>query len=201
MSVFMRRATVGDLERIMVLERATFEADAWPEDAMRREIESPHGYYLVAVDDEHEAERDTGPDAAPAAGLLGYAGLLAPAGGGQGDIQTIAVAPATRGIGLGRGLMHALITEARRRHVAEIFLEVRADNPIARALYDSLGFEQIGVRPRYYRGGIDAVHMRLTVPPAVTRPADARSGSTPEVGASAALGAVDRVDPSTGGAP
>ena len=42
--------------------------------------------------------------------------------------------------------MHALITEARRRHVAEIFLEVRADNPIARALYESLGFEEIGVR-------------------------------------------------------
>ncbi|WP_245561000.1 GNAT family N-acetyltransferase [Agromyces subbeticus] len=188
MSVFMRRATVADLERIMVLERATFEADAWPEDAMRREIESEHGYYLVAVDDRLEAARDAAADggtegtdgtggteaaADSAAGLLGYAGLLAPAGGGQGDVQTIAVAPSTRGIGLGRALMHALITEARRRHVAEIFLEVRADNPIARALYDSLGFEQIGVRPRYYRGGIDAVHMRLTVPPAVTRPADA----------------------------
>ncbi|MGW9630776.1 ribosomal protein S18-alanine N-acetyltransferase [Agromyces sp. NPDC055520] len=172
MSVFMRRAATADLDRIMALERATFEADAWPEDAMRREIESPHAYYLVAVDD--EADDD--------ARLLGYAGLLAPAGGGQGDIQTIAVAPATRGIGLGRGLMHALITEARRRHVAEIFLEVRADNPIARALYVSLGFEEIGVRRRYYRGGIDAVHMRLTVPPAVTRPA----GSA---------GSPDRADP------
>ncbi|SIN94077.1 ribosomal protein S18-alanine N-acetyltransferase [Agromyces cerinus] len=164
MSVFMRRAKVADLDRIMVLERETFEADAWPEDAMRRELESPHAYYLIAVDDEADDQ---------AAGLLGYAGLLAPKGGGQGDIQTIAVAPAIRGIGLGRGLMHALITEARRRHVAEIFLEVRADNPIARALYDSLGFEEIGIRRRYYRGGIDAVHMRLTVPPAVAGPADA----------------------------
>ncbi|MFB9308892.1 ribosomal-protein-alanine acetyltransferase [Agromyces hippuratus] len=164
MSVFMRRAKVADLDRIMVLERETFEADAWPDDAMRRELESPHAYYLIAVDDEADDE---------AAGLLGYAGLLAPKGGGQADIQTIAVAPAIRGIGLGRGLMHALITEARRRHVAEIFLEVRADNPIARALYDSLGFEEIGIRRRYYRGGIDAVHMRLTVPPAVARPAEA----------------------------
>ena len=163
MSVFMRRAKVADLDRIMVLERETFEADAWPEDAMRRELESPHAFYLIAVDDEADDE---------SARLLGYAGLLAPKGGGQGDIQTIAVAPAIRGIGLGRGLMHALITEARRRHVAEIFLEVRADNPIARALYESLGFEEIGIRRRYYRGGIDAVHMRLTVPPAVARPAE-----------------------------
>ncbi|WP_232333705.1 ribosomal protein S18-alanine N-acetyltransferase [Agromyces laixinhei] len=175
MSVFMRRAKVTDLDRIMELERATFEADAWPEDAMRREIESPHGYYLVAIDDEADES----------ARLLGYAGLLAPSGGGQADVQTIAVAPAIRGIGLGRGLMHALITESRRRHVAEIFLEVRADNPVARALYDSLGFEEIGVRHRYYRGGIDAVHMRLTVPPAVARPA----GVGDAEGASGAEGA------------
>jgi ribosomal protein S18 acetylase RimI-like enzyme len=79
-------------------------------------------------------------------------------------------------MGLGRGLMHALITQARRRGVAELFLEVRADNPIARTLYESLGFEQIGLRRRYYRGGIDAVLMRLEVPAAVTRPAASDRG-------------------------
>ncbi|MDF2573341.1 MAG: hypothetical protein K0S05_253 [Agromyces sp.] len=165
----MRRAKPGDLDAIMRLERETFVDDAWPEDAMRRELESPHGYYLVAVDDDEDD---------PERRLLGYAGLLAPSGSAQGDIQTIAVAPFVRGIGLGRGLMHALITQARRRHLAELFLEVRADNPIARALYESLGFEEIGVRRRYYRGGIDAVLMRLAVPPAVTRPAASGTGTT-----------------------
>ena len=164
----MRRAKPGDLDAIMRLERETFVDDAWPEDAMRRELESPHGYYLVAVDDDEDD---------PERRLLGYAGLLAPSGSAQGDIQTIAVAPFVRGIGLGRGLMHALITQARRRHLAELFLEVRADNPIARALYESLGFEEIGVRRRYYRGGIDAVLMRLAVPPAVTRPAASGTGT------------------------
>ena len=182
----MRRARVTDLDRIMRLERATFTDDAWPEDAMRRELESEHGYYLIAVDDaavHDDARVDEAGAADDAAGspvddgtaldpsLLGYAGLLAPKGGGQGDVQTIAVAPAARGMGLGRGLMHALITESRRRGLAELFLEVRADNPIARSLYRSLGFEEIGLRPRYYRHGIDAVTMRLTVPAAVTRPA------------------------------
>jgi ribosomal-protein-alanine N-acetyltransferase len=191
MSVLMRRARITDLDRIMRLERATFTDDAWPEDAMRRELESEHGYYLIAVDDapvyNHAPVDDAPVDEAgsgdDAAGgpvddgtaldpsLLGYAGLLAPKGGGQGDVQTIAVAPAARGMGLGRGLMHALITESRRRGLAELFLEVRADNPIARSLYRSLGFEEIGLRPRYYRHGIDAVTMRLTVPAAVTRPA------------------------------
>ncbi len=163
----MRRAKVEDLTAIMRLERETFVDDAWPENAMRREIENPHGYYLVAVDDDADD---------PDERLLGYAGLLAPKDSGQGDIQTIAVAPFARGMGLGRGLMHALITQARRRGVAELFLEVRSDNPIARALYESLGFEQIGMRPRYYRGGIDAVLMRLEVPAAMTRPAASDGG-------------------------
>ena len=184
----MRRARLDDLDAIMHLERTTFTDDAWPEDAMRREIESPHGYYLVAVDEPITAS-DAATDA-PGPALLGYAGLLAPSGSEQGDIQTIAVAPESRGLGLGRGLMHALITAARRRHVAELFLEVRADNPIARALYDSLGFEQIGVRPRYYRDGVDAILMRLIVKPAVMRPADGtelrRAGAAGAAGARAA---------------
>ncbi|WP_448005805.1 ribosomal protein S18-alanine N-acetyltransferase [Agromyces bauzanensis] len=170
MSVLMRRAKPADLDAIMRLERETFVNDAWPEEAMRRELESPHGYYLVAVDDD---EQD------PDKRLLGYAGLLAPSGSAQGDIQTIAVAPFARGIGLGRGLMHALITQARRRRLAELFLEVRADNPIARALYDSLGFEEIGVRRGYYQpDGVDAISMRLAVPPAVTRPAASGTGTS-----------------------
>lgn len=172
MSVLLRRAGIDDLAPIMLLERDTFEADAWPEDAMRRELESQHGYYLVAVDGEAGGapdDADASATAPPAgASLYGYAGLLAPAGSGQGDIQTIAVAPERRGSGLGRALMLALIDEARRRAVWQVFLEVRADNPVARALYESLGFVEIGLRPRYYRGGIDAVLMRLEVPPTRT---------------------------------
>jgi ribosomal-protein-alanine N-acetyltransferase len=163
MSVLMRRARTGDLEAIMGLERATFANDAWSEQMMRAEIEGEHGYYLVAVDDEAENPEER---------LMGYAGLYAPAGTGDADVQTIAVAPFTRGIGLGRGLMHALITHARRMHVARVFLEVRADNPIAKALYDSLGFVEIGVRRGYYQpDGVDAIAMRLDVPEAVAQPA------------------------------
>jgi ribosomal protein S18 acetylase RimI-like enzyme len=79
--------------------------------------------------------------------------------------------------------MHALITQARRRHLSELFLEVRADNPIARALYRSLGFEEIGVRRGYYQpDDVDAISMRLTVPPAVTRPAASAPGADSDVG-------------------
>jgi ribosomal-protein-alanine acetyltransferase len=160
----LRRAGVADLDAIMVLERATFVDDAWPADAMRRELDSAQTYYLVAVDD------------AQPGSVHGYAGLLAGAGSGEGDIQTIAVAPEYRGTGLGRVLMRTLIDEARRRGAERLFLEVRADNPVARGLYTSLGFAEIGVRPRYYRHGIDAVVMRLDVPPTVAAPATTDSG-------------------------
>ena len=150
MSWVLRRATADDLDAIMAIENALFPGDAWSAATMASEIAGPHGHYLVAVAED--------------AAIDGYAGLLAPEGSGHGDIQTIAVVERARRRGLGRTLMLALLNEARRRHATEVFLEVRADNPGARALYETLGFTEIAVRPRYYRGGIDAVIMRLAVP-------------------------------------
>ncbi len=155
----LRRATLDDLDAIMGLEAGTFASDAWSRDTMRAELGSRHGYYLVA-------EATAGQEGEPRQGaeFAGYAGLLAPAGSGQGDIQTIAVAPQARRHGLGRALMVALLDEARRRETTEVFLEVRADNPNAEALYVSLGFEQIAVRPKYYQpDGVDAHIMRVTL--------------------------------------
>ncbi|WP_374010983.1 ribosomal protein S18-alanine N-acetyltransferase [Leifsonia sp. LS-T14] len=137
----------------MELERSIFVNDAWSERSMRSEVTGEHGYYLVAFEPETPERID------------GYAGLLAPRGGEEGDIQTIAVAPHARRRGLGRTLMQALIAEARRRGAREVFLEVRADNPGAETLYRDLGFAEIGVRPKYYQpDGVDAIVMRLAVP-------------------------------------
>ena len=149
----LRRATRADVPAIMELERSTFVTDAWSEASMLAEVTGEHGYYLVATEPEHPERIDA------------YAGLLAPRGAGEGDIQTIAVAPSARRLGLGRTLMLSLIAEARRRGAREVFLEVRADNPGAQTLYTALGFTEIGVRPRYYQpDGVDAIVMRLAVP-------------------------------------
>ena len=148
----LRGATLDDLDAIMALERATFGSDAWSAESMRSELASAHTHYLCAAD-------PTAPDV-----LAGYGGLLAPRGGGAADIQTLAVSPDARRSGLGRALVRALLAEAAARGAREVFLEVRADNPNARALYDSLGFEQIAVRARYYQpDGVDAHVMRVTL--------------------------------------
>jgi N6-L-threonylcarbamoyladenine synthase len=156
MAVILRLATPADLDAIMALETATFGTDAWSSRLMRGELRGEHTHYLVAIDEDAPAE------------LAGYAGLLAPRGSGDGDIQTIAVAPSARRRGLGRMLVLALVEVARDRGARQVFLEVRADNPDARALYDSLGFEEIAVRPNYYQpDGVDAQVMRLSLAPLV----------------------------------
>lgn len=150
-----RPAEAADLEAIMELENRVFASDAWSREAMAGELSSPHTTYIVAVDDD--------------AAVIAYAGLLAPSGSTDADIQTIAVAADVRRRGLGRALMLRLMDVARERGAAALFLEVRADNSSARRLYSSLGFEAIGVRPRYYQpGDVDATVMRASLP--VTQP-------------------------------
>ena len=141
----IRDAEPGDLDAIWAIERDVFGAEAWSREMMREELTADHRRYIVLVDQD-EAVR-------------GYAGLLVV--GSESDVQTIAVAPEARGGGHGRRLMRALLDESERRGAHEVFLEVRADNPVARALYVSLGFEEIGVRPHYYQpDDVDAVVMR-----------------------------------------
>jgi [ribosomal protein S18]-alanine N-acetyltransferase len=146
----LRRANEDDLAAVIALEDAIYPDDAWSSENMARELVGEHTYYLVAI----------GEDGA----IDAYAGLLAPLGTGQGDIQTVTVAPRARRQGLARTLMLALINEARRRGAEELFLEVRVDNESAKALYAALGFDTVAVRKRYYKGGIDALSMRLSIP-------------------------------------
>lgn len=142
-----RTATPADLDAIMALEHASFPTDAWSPAMMREELSSPHGFYVVV----EEAGR-----------LVGYAGLRAVRGARDADIQTITISESARGRGRGRALLGTLLDEAARRAVHDVFLEVRADNPVAQALYASEGFAEVGRRPRYYQpDDVDAIVMQL----------------------------------------
>ncbi|TMR18709.1 ribosomal-protein-alanine N-acetyltransferase [Nonomuraea turkmeniaca] len=137
--------TEADLPAVMAIEQATFPLDAWSEGMMRGELaDMPRSrHYVVAlVDDE----------------IVAYAGLAAAAD--QADVQTIAVLEKHRGTGIGSAMLTELLAEAGRRGAREIFLEVRADNPRAQAVYRHFGFEEIGTRHRYYDDGTDAIMMR-----------------------------------------
>lgn len=137
-----------DVEAAHALETALFPADAWTREMFWSELAGVPAtrHYVVA---ESGAE------------IVGYAGLAA--AGGDADVQTMAVAAAHQGRGIGARLLRDLLTEAVRRRCDRVFLEVRADNAPALALYERFGFERVGRRRGYYeRAGADAVVMRLT---------------------------------------
>ncbi|MEC5190191.1 ribosomal-protein-alanine N-acetyltransferase [Arthrobacter sp. MP_M7] len=143
--VTLRDMTAADVPAVHELERALFPVDAWPLHMFVAELaQAGTRRYLVAE----------------AAGrIVGYAGLMCiePIA----DVQTIAVVPEQEGKGIGSALLTELIRESGQRGAEDVLLEVRADNPRAQQLYLRYGFEQIHVRPRYYRDGVDALIMRL----------------------------------------
>ena len=141
----VREMVPADIPAVHELEERLFPVDAWPLQMFVDELSQPETRrYLIA-----EA-----PD-----GIVGYAGLMCiePIA----DVQTIAVVPEYEGRGIGSALLRELISEGRRRGAADLLLEVRADNPRAQQLYRRFGFEQIHVRRKYYRDGVDALIMRL----------------------------------------
>ncbi|MDR2321184.1 MAG: ribosomal protein S18-alanine N-acetyltransferase [Microbacterium sp.] len=175
----IRAATAADLDAIMLIERRSFPTDAWSAELMAAELASPHGRYLVDVE---PVDGSTGHGAAEV--VVGYGGVRALRGSADGDIQTIALDAAHRGSGRGRTLLRALLAEAAERGAREVFLEVRADNPVAQGLYLSEGFAEIGRRAGYYQpDDVDAVIMRLdlsawTIQGPVPADAAARDGGT-----------------------
>src|SRR5262249_11518023 len=62
------------------------------------------------------------------------------------EILNLAVDPAHRRQGIARALLRDALSQAN----ADWFLEVRESNVPAIALYRSLGFEQVALRPGYY---------------------------------------------------
>lgn len=103
---------------------------------------------------------------------LGFALLRAatfPGGGGEAEVLTIATRPSTLRQGVARSAMQAAIAQALSLGVKLVFLEVAEDNVAARALYESLGFADVGRRKAYYERGVnprmDAIVMALDTKP------------------------------------
>ena len=138
--------TRADAQRCAQLEAQLFDGDdPWPAEAFCRELASVHNHYVGAR---------------TASTLVGYAGIsrLGRKPPFEYEVHTIGVDPAYQGRGIGRRLLGELLEFADG---GVVYLEVRTDNEAALALYGSVGFEQIGLRKRYYRvSGADAYTMR-----------------------------------------
>ena len=84
----------------------------------------------------------------------------------EATLFNIAVDPDFQRRGLGKALLEHLIDELEKRGVLTLWLEVRASNVAAIALYESLGFNEATIRRNYYPtadGREDAIIMALPI--------------------------------------
>ena len=131
---------------LLPLERELFAPEPWSERLWWSELGQPDTrHYVVAL----AGPSEVGPSVVGWAGLCDYPD--------EAFVQTLAVAPAAQGAGLGGRLLRALLQEADRRGQRTVSLEVRADNEPAQRLYARHGFSRTGLRRGYYAGGVDAV--------------------------------------------
>jgi ribosomal-protein-alanine N-acetyltransferase len=164
----LRAMVPADLVDVIALEHEVFPDDPWSPEMLADEVVQPpeSRLYLIAEADGGDGgvagrEIVSGREAVGRSAMAGYAGLMFVPGGTQADVLTIAVHPAYWGQGIGSALLDALVTAARDRGCAEVFLEVRADNSRAHGLYRRRGFADIGIRRGYYQpSGTDAITMR-----------------------------------------
>lgn len=86
---------------------------------------------------------------------------------GEATILNLCTDPAIRRQGLGHKFVQHVIDTAKARKAESVFLEVRPSNTGAIALYESMGFNEIGVRPGYYKAENgereDAIMMAYTL--------------------------------------
>jgi [ribosomal protein S18]-alanine N-acetyltransferase len=146
-----RRMRHADLPRVMEIERAAF-VHPWSDALLARELSHDWSTVLLA----------TAPRPRPAGGeaeaILGFVVFWLVHD--ELHVLNVAVAPEERKRGVARALMRQAEERARQGGARLATLEVRRSNAAAIALYLSMGYRQVGIRPNYYaEEGEDAIVM------------------------------------------
>ncbi|MCO4772189.1 MAG: ribosomal protein S18-alanine N-acetyltransferase [Deltaproteobacteria bacterium] len=140
----LREAGPSDLDAVVRVDVRSFTRH-WPAKEFANHLEDP----LVRI---WLCEDSTGP--------LGYVHIRVIVD--EAELLNVAVDPSARRRGVARRLLGHAQTHAREAGAERMFLEVRRDNEAALALYRRAGWEQVGIRKRYYsEDGADAVVMSI----------------------------------------
>ena len=121
------------IAQVAALEKICF-SDPWSENSVASELKNPLSCWLVAEED------------GVVAGYVGSQTVI-----DESDMMNIAVHPDHRRKGIAEALVMELVEALKKRESQCLTLEVRASNEPAKALYEKLGFEQVGLRKNYYR--------------------------------------------------
>ncbi len=152
----IRPMTEGDVEAVMILERSSDGAPRWTRSQYLDSVQGSVGSTVrrFAIVAEWKGA------------LAGFAvlRLVAAPGGGEAELESIAVAPELRGREIGTALVTELIQVAKAHRAGRLDLEVRASNTAAMRVYSRLGWVETGRRRSYYdTPEEDAVLMRLNL--------------------------------------
>ncbi len=130
----IKKLSIDDVSEMMQIERQAY-AFPWTENVLKDCLQGAYlcrGLMLNGV-------------------LCAYAILSVAAG--ECHVLNICVAPDVQGKGIASDFLRKLLDEAVEWNAEITFLEVRASNVAALALYSKLGFSEIGRRKGYYRNG------------------------------------------------
>ncbi|HCA53914.1 MAG: ribosomal protein S18-alanine N-acetyltransferase [Acutalibacteraceae bacterium] len=134
MNMTIARMEEQHIEAVADLEAMCFSTP-WTEENLRSSLANKTDYFFVALDEEED--------------VIGYIGVSVVAD--SCFINNIAVYPACRRQGVGTALLKIAIMTADVNSTEFISLEVRESNAAAIALYEALGFEEMGRRKNFYR--------------------------------------------------
>lgn len=153
-----RNDTDSDANRIAVMSRCLIEVGlrgwSWDPARVARAIRGRETCVIVAEIDRR---------------IAGFS--IAEFGETHLHISLLAVAPTHQRSGIGRALMQWLEKSALTAGIADIQLELRANNTSARFFYEALGYQFVRTIPGYYRGEETALKMRKVIGVHTTRQA------------------------------
>jgi len=138
---------MSDLDAVLVIERASFGADAYDRNLFAELFGKCGRLFLVA---------------AAESGIRAYmvTALAVRRATCSAELVSVAVGPACRGQGIASALMRSTLRRLRLRRVRQLTLAVRASNRPAQALYAGFGFTGVRRIRRYYEDGEDALVLR-----------------------------------------
>lgn len=145
MKIIIRKMTMDDIEQVLAIDRVSFSLP-WPERSFRFELtDNPASRCWVAEMD------------GKLVGMI-VAWLIV----SEVHVATLATHPDFRRQGIAKKLLAYALRELRNEGAQSSFLEVRASNFAAQEMYRKFGYEESGVRPRYYKDNDeDALLMTL----------------------------------------
>lgn len=150
--MLIRRMTPQDIPAVVEIEKQCFSLP-WSEKSFEDSLSREDTIFLVSEAVEENTQTCC---------ITGYMGLYLSFD--EASVTNVAVSPAHRQKGYGEALVEKAKETAKEAGAECVFLEVRQSNTPALSLYKKLGFEELGIRKKFYEHPVeDAIIMKVGI--------------------------------------